>query len=158
MPCTGPRYIKEPTLITVFLLHFRNGLVCKYCNKVYYTQQNYDLHVAGHEGDEKGFRWCLVCGLKLRYHQHKYHMKKHRGPAGCFDCDQTFNNVEILRRHIKVRKPWHREFPVSMYFPFLSTFIFILLRCIALARVRQSVCLCWSVSPMKSGTISLAVQ
>ena len=83
---------------------FRSGLVCKYCNKVYYTQQNFDLHVAGHEGDDKGFRWCLICGLKLRYHQHKYHMKKHQGPANCYDCDRTYNNVEILRRHIKVRR------------------------------------------------------
>jgi len=80
----------------------RQGLVCKYCKKVYYTQQNHDIHVAGHEGDEKGFRWCLICGLKLSYHQHKYHMRKHLGPADCFDCGRTFSNVDILRQHLKM--------------------------------------------------------
>lgn len=113
----GKAFMKGHDLKRHVLTHepIRDALVCKYCNKTYMSQQNFDLHVADHEGNDKGYRWCLICGIKLRYHQHKYHMKKHQGPAECYDCSRIFNNVEILRQHIRQNhESEDNKFPCSL--------------------------------------------
>ena len=82
-----------------------NPLKCQFCEKIFASKSNLDVHVRVHAGKEP-FR-CEQCDENVsNFADYKRHVRLHVGdkPYKCNYCGRQFQNQKSLRGHVQIHE------------------------------------------------------